>query len=824
MTNDERPTRPEIIDDGSGTDPADLAPTEPTASIDTVPVAPDSATIPAAAHERSPRIDAIFRSPDTKHGLTEFTLDEIEWLEERLIERDAKFYVECLASDRERPAKPEEIVRQLWIRKLMTHYHYAKDRIQVERPVWFGSGVHDKAADIVVLHNDGETPYIIFEVKKPKRQDGLQQLKSYCNAEGSPIGVWSNGTPKIILHRENPNVFSQISTIPTAGQSLEEVLREPWTLERLAAENRLVREHLSLKRIILDLEDLVLANAGVDAFEEVFKLLYAKLYDEWAAANLPDRGGTLQFRRYGESPTDLKTKINGLLHEAKRKWADVFAASDKIELTPAHLITCVTFLQDIKLFNANLQVIDEAFEYLVTQVAKGSKGQYFTPRWAIDMSIKMLNPQPGEYVIDPAAGSCGFLVHSIMWVAGDDLSTDGLPEHARDFAQNNVYAIDFDGKAIKIAKAMNLIAGDGKTHVFRANSLDPPRWEAAVKAAFNAFAIDPDAPEDEKLQALGFDVLLTNPPFAGQIRERDILRQYRIAERNGRTVPRMSRDVLFVERCLRLLRPGGRMAIVLPQGRLNNTTDLPVRRYVLDHARILAVVGLHPYMFRPHTGTKTSILFLQKLTDDELATISETRERHQADLHDHLESLSGILDRGEISADDIPEPAAGYLEAEFIQAADEEDEDADDGANPPDEPDADIRTQLTELLAQLAAMPARARGKTELKRSIYALERHIAGESPAGRLRWLLDDPTMSVDYGNLWLAQRVAEDLDEPIFFAVSTRPGKDSGGNPVLLRGIDGQPIVDEHGHLVIDHDLDEIAESFRAFARESGLEFAP
>ena len=65
-------------------------------------------------------------------------------------------------------------------------------------------------------------------------------------------------------------------------------------------------------------------------------------------------------------------------------------------------------LQDIKLFNSNLLVVDEAFEYLVNKSAKGEKGQYFTPRHVIDMCVQMLNPQPGEYMIDTAAGSCGF--------------------------------------------------------------------------------------------------------------------------------------------------------------------------------------------------------------------------------------------------------------------------------------------------------------------------------------------------------------------------------------------------------------------------------
>jgi type I restriction enzyme M protein len=133
------------------------------------------------------------------------------------------------------------------------------------------------------------------------RKDGIQQLKSYCNAEGSPIGVWSNGGEKIIYHREEPNVFVSIDSIPTIDQTLLDVIREPWTIDKLIKENRLVTENLTLKSIILDLENLVLANAkGIDdSFDEIFKLIYAKLYDEWAAVNLPVRERKLQFRIYG---------------------------------------------------------------------------------------------------------------------------------------------------------------------------------------------------------------------------------------------------------------------------------------------------------------------------------------------------------------------------------------------------------------------------------------------------------------------------------------------------------------------------------------------
>lgn len=122
----------------------------------------------------------------SEYALTIFTEKEVKAIE--LFDKGGKPYLTCTASDKPRPAKPEEIVRQLYLRKLMTHYRYPKERIAVEKPVYFGSAVHEKAADIVIWEKDAPTtPFIIVEVKKPKRKDGLEQLKSYCNAEGSPI-------------------------------------------------------------------------------------------------------------------------------------------------------------------------------------------------------------------------------------------------------------------------------------------------------------------------------------------------------------------------------------------------------------------------------------------------------------------------------------------------------------------------------------------------------------------------------------------------------------------------------------------------------------
>ena len=527
-------------------------------------------------------------------------------------------------SEKFRQAKPEEIVRQLYILKLINDYKYPKDRMAVEKGVYFGSSIAEKRADIVVFDKDDtNAAYIIVECKKPKRRDGRQQLESYCNAEGSPIGVWTNGREIIYLNREEPNIFKNLPDIPNAHQKLSDLLLERWDMDRLTNDNRLVKEQLSLRDIILDMEDLVLANSGADAFEEVFKLIYAKLFDEWNASRPGSKKKYLQFRIYGSTPSEIFERIGGLFHKAKQQWSGVFLADDKINLEPSHLLTCVSFLEDIKLFNSNLQIIDEAFEYLALKVWKTKKGQYFTPRHVIDMCVKMLNPGIDELTIDTASGSCGFTAHTIFWVWGNEFTADGPKKWQSDYASEKVYGIDFDERAATIAKALNLIAGDGRSNIYRANTLDPRHWSEEVTVAMRPhlrrFPNDraTDEYNQKNFRYFNFDVLMTNPPFAGDIMDQRIIHQFDLGKRkNGKWAPSLGRDVLFIERNLEFLRPGGRMCIVLPQGRFNNTSDKNIRDFIADKARILAVVGLHPNTFKPHTATKTSVLFLQKWNDD----------------------------------------------------------------------------------------------------------------------------------------------------------------------------------------------------------------
>lgn len=573
---------------------------------------------------------------DSAYKTEQFSQTSIDNLNGRIIENTDKkgkpyAVVECLVRKKQITLKPEEVVRQLLIDKLTNDYGYPLSRMQLEYPVYFGREV--KRADIVIMDEDRPTvPYIIIEVKKPKLKEGKEQLKSYCNSTGAPIAVWCNGEQIAYYNRKDPNYFEDIRDIPKATQTLMDVISERWTIEDLKKNDVLQKDKISLKDKIKDLEDEVLANAGVDVFEECFKLIFAKLYDELMSGQNKSR--YLEFTNAGRTEYKLKEAIQDLFNAANKKWKGVFDENTKIMLSPSHLSICVASLQSVKLFNSNLEVVDDAFEYLMSKSSKGEKGQFFTPRYVIEMCVRMLNPHENEKMIDTACGSSGFPVHTIFNVwdkmadaegrpKGELYSLDRKPDSYTEYVKDNIFGIDFDEKAVRVARTLNLIAGDGHTNVLHLNTLDYDRWDETAKQDdwmriyHDGFYRLKDLQRDKKsYREFDFDIVMANPPFAGDIKETRILGRYELGKNDkGKTQNKVGRDVLFIERNLDFIRPGGRMAIVLPQGRFNNSSDKYIREYIAERCRILAVVGLHGNTFKPHTGTKTSVLFVQKWDD-----------------------------------------------------------------------------------------------------------------------------------------------------------------------------------------------------------------
>ena len=511
----------------------------------------------------------------------------------------------------------EELVRQLYLIKLVEEYGYPREFIKCEVLVNFWR--EKKRADIVIYQNrELIIPRIIVEVKEPREKNNIEQLKSYLNAEGSPIWVWINGRDISIFLRPYPKDFEIIPDLPSFSE-FEQVknLREPikairdivlsrkWKHEDLVKYNK--TQNFNLKTIIEDLEELVLANSWVDSFNEIFKLIYAKLYDEFEAEN--SWNWELKFKSY-INPSITYKEISDLFEKAKNQWKDIFDNEENIKLKPEHLSICLPKLEKIKLFWNNLRIVDEAFEYLVPEASKSKKWQYFTPRIIIDTCVKILNPTNKEYILDPSCWSAGFLVHSMQYVWGKyDFTTY---KQKTNYASKYLYGIDFDERSTKISKAIMLIVWDWRTHIFNENTLDYKKWSEKILVWLK----DENLIDDTENKELKFDIILSNPPFAWDIQEKNLIAQYISLLWDKIYTKSIDRHILFIQRILDMLKPWWRTAIVLPQGVFNNTSDKYIRDYILDKARILWVVWLHWNSFKPHTWTKTSIFFLKKWEDE----------------------------------------------------------------------------------------------------------------------------------------------------------------------------------------------------------------
>lgn len=224
------------------------------------------------------------------------------------------------------------------------------------------------------------------------------------------------------------------------------------------------------------------------------------------------------------------------------------------------------------------------------------------------------------------------------------------------------------------------------------NTLDYDRWDETAKQedwlrtySEGFYRLQDLRANKKSYQDFGFDIVMANPPFAGDIKETRILNHYELGKNEkGKMQNKVGRDVLFIERNLDFLKPGGRMAIVLPQGRFNNSSDKYIRDFIAHECRILAVVGLHGNTFKPHTGTKTSVLFVQKWDDvlcpkkddyniffatqqkqgkdnsGEIIYVKDTDGTNRLDSHGHLVVSQDLYNHEDITGDGIAEAFAEF--------------------------------------------------------------------------------------------------------------------------------------------------------------------
>lgn len=526
--------------------------------------------------------------------------------------------------------KEHEEAVNIFSQRLVEELDYSKKQIQTIpqfRVKVSPSGQEKYPVDITVFRDEKKTydnVHMLVECKQPNRKDGRKQLDIYLNLVPSvEIGVWFNGKEHLYLWKiRDPKtkrwVWTEIPDIPKKGQRVEDIgLYKRKNLE----------VPKNLKAVFNDIRNHLAGNiTGITRDEaiaqEIINLLFCKIYDE---INTPPEDQVTFRAGVHERREGVKNRIVGLFNEVKREYDDVFEKEDVIKLDADSVVYVVGELQKYAITRAERDAVGDAFEVFIGPALRGGEGQFFTPRNVVRMAVEMLDPEIDEYVIDPACGSGGFLIVALeyMWVKLDKeaekkgWSKELLAVKRRELASKFIAGIDKDSFLAKVTKSYMAIIGDGRGGIFCENTLLPlSEWNPKTR---------------QKISLESFDVLVTNPPFGAKIPVRGdrILEQYDLGfkwkydkktrkwEKTNKLQDKQPPQILFIERCLQLLKPGGRMGIVLPDGILGNISDGYIRKSILDNAKILAIVDMPPETFQPSTSTKTSLLFLQKKKEGE---------------------------------------------------------------------------------------------------------------------------------------------------------------------------------------------------------------
>jgi type I restriction enzyme M protein len=321
------------------------------------------------------------------------------------------------------------------------------------------------------------------------------------------------------------------------------------------------------------LDEIICAHSGEDPFEEALKLLVAKLAHEMDAA----RAAFLA--RQGDE--GAIAEVNRLMRVAGERWRGILEPGATTRLSGPELRRCASVLNGVRLFADSLVGLDAIFEFMVSKAAKGQKGQYFTPRHVIAEVVAMVRPTAGERVVDPACGSGGFLRHALLQAP-----------------QCSVWGFDQDPRALRVARVMLAASGQSTARLMRVDSLRRPERRLSARLA----PVLEDLMRAQEPRFRGFDVVLTNPPFAGDV-GCEYADGYQLARGH-----RVERDVLFLERCVELLKPQGRLAIVLPHNKVGAERWAYLRSWLLEQVAVVAVLGLGRNTFRPHTSQKACVV------------------------------------------------------------------------------------------------------------------------------------------------------------------------------------------------------------------------
>ncbi len=590
-----------------------------------------------------------------------------------------------------RYTNPEEQVRVETYLQLIYNYGYEPDRIDIE--VVVPRRTPSDLADIVVFRDEKQKePWIIVECKRQEISDAeftqaIEQGFGNANSLGSYYLMVTSGLKTHCYDVKNYKPMERqenlIADIPKYGQTI--ISAAKYTKGGVNGfELREVSES-ELTRIFKQAHDALWAGGKrnpAEAFDELDKLVFCKLWDERTSRK---PGTPYEFQVFsGEKPEKLLDRLKKLYEKGRDKDPEVF--KDDIRLSPKEVEKIVGYLAPVNLGDTDLDSKGRAFETFMGDFFRGEFGQYFTPRRIVKFIVDSLPIDHEALVLDPACGSGGFLLHALDKVrniaaqkAEEGYFKKGSHEH-RDywhaFAEHNLYGIEISENIARTAKMNMIIHDDGHTNVISHDGLDSTDKIRSIS-------------KNQGFKSNLFDYIITNPPFGASVKyaEHRYIEDYELGRKDVDWIDaklrnvdiktprdRQSSEILFLEKCHQFLKPGGIMAMVIPDGILTNSTSQYVRDWLMDKFRIVAVVSLPQTAFMATgAGVKSSVVFLMKYSDATTQVIRSKKQKIQTDIFEQddygpailslEEEKAKALKRGDDVIQEIQEELVRHLES-----------------------------------------------------------------------------------------------------------------------------------------------------------------
>lgn len=677
----------------------------------------------------------------------------------------------------------EEKVRAIAYLSLVLEYGYTAEQIDIEVAV--EHRIPNIYADIVVYADKSlKKPLILVECKREEASQGeldqgIEQGFGYANSVDAEYVWLTSGIRNDYFRRDRAapkdRVGNRLADLPRPGKG---IARAKYVKGGIGGFELKTVEENELTRIFKQAHDALWAGGKrnpAEAFDELDKLIFCKIWDERIKRK---NGDPYDFQVFSDDTgDDLKTRIHNLYVKGREKDEEVF--KEDIRLSNAELQTVVGYLAATNLNKTDLDSKGRAFETFMTGFFRGEFGQYFTPRKIVQFIVDALPITNESVVLDTSCGSGGFLLHALDKVRKqadrkaaegyfDPATPEGYKEHFdfwHDFAEHKLFGIEISDGIARTAKMNMIIHDDGHTNVIAFDGLE-------------AIDVMREKSKNRGFKENAFDYIITNPPFGSKVKfaEKRYLENYTLGKKGVDWIDaklhnvnllrenvrdQQTTEVLFIEQCHRFLKPGGYLAMVIPDSILTNSSMQYVRDWIEEHWRIVAVVSLPQFAFAANgAGVKSSVLFLKKYDAATTAVIHATKTKAQDELFAQdalgvalealIEEKKITLKRGDALIQQIENVLVAKLDALQVQGT------------------------LTPAIKRELSAQAKAAIAAHKETDCYKDWQQATSDDYNERIATMRE--TLEDDF----LARVKAELDDYPIFMAIAEDIGYDATGRP--------------------------------------------